>query len=181
MSSPLHVGDVVRLSTESERLFVVDGMEKFNWETGAAEFAVVIAAALATGWTDLDNLDPKKDPKELYQIRVGIEDGFTVYIKYPSGTNIHGVNMQKNVGYLNAQRSPALIPNSDYEYWLLNGSYPAVNCVNNTAYPDTPRLYIEGWKYVLRPARTDDTAAIARFGIRPKWIEVGGIEPRGGS
>lgn len=183
MSKPLKVGDVFVYNKEPNTLYEVTGREKFNWHTGqapTAEFGVV-ATATNSGWVDLTRLDPRQTPRELVQIRLGFEDGMAYFVKYPSGTNIHGVNLDKDVGYLDAERSPKLLPNEDYEYWAMNGSYPSVNAQNTTGYADTPMVFAEGWRYMFISASGAKAALVKAGRIRPRYVQEGGVAQQEGS
>lgn len=184
MSKPLKVGDVFILSTDaSPILHEVVSREKFNWHTGqapTAEFAAVLNNA-NSGWVDLERLDPRQNPAELMQIRLGFEDGLAYFIKYPSGTNIHGVNRDKDIGYLDSERSPKLLPNDDYEYWATYGIYPSVNAQNTTGYTDTPMVFAEGWRYVIKEASGGKLSLVSAGRIRPRYIQIGGVAAMEGS
>lgn len=182
MSKPLRNGELLLLSTDLEGYWVVNLKEKFNTDSPerTQAFAAVLAAA-NSGWIDLDDLDPRDNPKELLQIRMGFEDGLNYYIKYPSGTNIHGINRDKDVAYLDAMKSPRLLPNDDYEYWALHDWYPSVNAVNPTAYADTPKVFAEGWRYTLRRATTKEIAAATSGRRYARFIQLGGVQQQEGS
>ncbi len=183
MSKPLKVGDVFIYSKEPNVLYEVSGREKFNWHTGqapTAEFGAVANNA-NSGWVDLDRLDPRQTPPELVQLRLGFEDGFAYFIKYPSGTSIHGVNKDKDIGFLDAERSPKLLPNEDYEYWAMNGCYPSVNAQNLTGYADTPMVFVEGYRYTFKPAGGAKLTLVSTGRIRPRYIQEGGVAQQEGS
>ena len=185
MSKALKVGDVFVKSDDKQAiLYEISSREKFNWHTGqapTAEFAATVAAGADSGFVDLDRLDPRQNPPELMQLRLGFEDGFTYFVKYPSGTNIHGVNKDKDVAFLNAERSQAIMPNEDYEYWAINGNYPSVLAQNNFGYTDTPMVFAEGWRYVYRIASAEKLAAVKARMIRPRYIMIGGVAQQEGS
>lgn len=182
MSKPIRVGEILRLSISPEILYVIRAREKFNTDSPEKTVAFsAVAAAANSGFIDLDDLDPRETPPELVQIRLGFEDGFDYYIKYPSGTNIHGVNLDKDVGFINSERSPALAPNDDYEYFATHGWWPTVNAKNHTAYSDTPKVYAEGWRYTLRKASPGERAVITGGRKIARWIQMGGVAQQEGS
>jgi len=182
MSKPLRNGELIRLSTNLEGIYAVQLKETFNTDSPerTVAFEAVVAAG-SSGWTDLDDLDPREHPPELLQIHLGFEDGFNYYVKYPSGSNIHGVNRDKDVGFLNSERSPALMPNDNYEYWALHDWYPSVNAVNPTAYTDTPKVYASGYKYTIRPATPAEAAAVKAGRRYCRFVQLGGVQQMEGS
>jgi len=182
MSKPLRNGELIRLSTDLEGIYAVQLKEKFNTDSPerTTVFAAVAAAA-NSGWTDLDDLDPREHPPELLQIRLGFEDGLDYYVKYPTGSNIHGVNRDKDVGFINSEKSPRLMPNDDYEYWALHDWYPSVNAKNHTAYSDTPKVFAEGWKYTIRPATVQEAAAVRAGKRYCRFVQLGGVQQMEGS
>lgn len=182
MSKPLRNGELLRLSTDLEGIWAVYLKEKFNTDSPErTQLFAAVAAAANSGWIDLDDLDPRDNPKELLQIRMGFEDGLHYYVKYPSGTNIHGVNRSKDVAYLDSMKSPRLMPNDDYEYWALHDWYPSVNAVNPTAYADTPKVFAEGWRYTLRKATVPEARAVQTGGRYCRFIQLGGVQQQEGS
>lgn len=182
MSKPLRNGDLIMLSTDLEGVWVVYLKEKFNTDSPERIIPfVAVAAAGNSGWIDLEDLDPRDNPKELLQIRMGFEDGLDYYIKYPSGTNMHGVNRTKDVAFLNSEKSPRLAPNDDYEYWALHDWYPSVNAKNHTAYADTPKVYAEGWRYTLREATITEIGAAQSGRRATRFIQLGGVQQQEGS
>jgi len=182
MSKYLRNGDLIRISDDPSQVFAVMLKEKFNTDAANRTQAyAAVAAAANSGWIDLDNLDPRDKPKELLQIRLGFEDGLDYYVKYPSGTNMHGINRDKDIGMLNAQLSPRLLPNDDYEYWAINGWYPSINAKNETAYADTPRVYAEGMRYSLRAASLREVTAVERGARYCRFIQMGGVQQQEGS
>jgi hypothetical protein len=178
----MRTNEIFRLSTEPENLYVVKLREKFNYETNNTDdFTAAVAAAGNSGWVDLVNLEPRKSPPELVQMVMGFEDGFDYYVKYPSGTNIHGVNKDKDVGFINSERSPELAPNEDYECWMTYGWYPSVNAKNHTAYSDTPKLVAEGYKYTFRVPNGRELAAVKAGKRAVRFIQMGGVAQQEGS
>ncbi len=180
MSKPMRVGQIFHLSSDPEFYYVVTSRERFNLDDPDNEEFVAVAAAANSGWIDLVNLDPKENPAHLYQVHLGFENGGDYYIKFPTGTNIHGVNEAKNVAYLTALRSPAIFPNDDYEYWLLHSDYPAINMVNNMAYEITPKVYASGYKYLFRKANGGELLAIAARPTVAMLVPRGGLAGMGG-
>jgi len=182
MSKPMRVHDVFEFSSEPGVYYVVTAREKFNSdspEDSANAFAAVTSGN-NSGWKQLKELDPKENPAELYHVVLGFEDGFDYYLKFPAGTNIHGLNEDKDVAFINAERSPAICPNEDYEMFLLHGDYPEINAVNNHTYSDTPKVYAEGWKYLFKPAGVAVRDRILNRAIRPRFIQRGGLAGMGG-
>lgn len=179
MSKPLRIGQIFELSTDPNRYFVVTSRERFNLDDPDDSHFAAVATTLNSGWIDLVNLDPKENPPHLYQVHLGFENGGDYYIKFPTGTNIHGVNETKNVGFLNALRSPAIFPNDDYEYWLLS-EYPSVNMVNNTPYAITPKIYASGYKYLFRPVGPREAAAVKARPTASIMLQRGGLAGMGG-
>jgi len=185
MSRPMKIGDFFTVNKLPGRVLVVTKREKFNYETDTAAQATVFTATVLTtansGWRNLEDLDPAQHPMELYQGIISSEDGFDYYIKYPIGTNIHGVNKARDVGYINSERSHPLSPDDDYEYWGIYKWYPAVLAMNNTPYTDTPKVFVSGWKYLFRDANAGERTLVVGHKVPCRNIMLGGVAQEEGS
>lgn len=185
MSRPLRIGEFFRHSRAPLRILVVTRREKYNYESDCAAAATVFTAAVAaaanSGWRPLEDLEPRTVPEELVQVVLGFEDGFDYYVKFPAGTNIHGVNKQREWAYINAERSHHLAPNDDYEYWCIEKWYPSINAVNNTPYADTPKVFAQGYRYLFRDATRDEGALVRAHKVPCRYILMGGVASEEGS
>jgi len=185
MSRPLRIGEFFRVSRKPGRIMVCTKREKFNYESDTAAaatlFTAVVAAAANSGWRPMEDLEPRTVPEEVIQVVLGFEDGFDYYVKFPAGTNIHGVNKQREWAYINAERSHQLHPNDDYEYWCIEKWYPSIIAVNNTPYADTPKVFAQGERYLFRDATVEEGTLVRAHKVPCRYILMGGVASEEGS
>lgn len=98
------------------------------------------------------------------------------YIKIPSGQNRFGVDDDKEIGFLNADKSPYYDPNPDYETYLIADWYPAINCVNNSPVTITPKVYFKGMKYDIAELDPATMEAVKAGKIPYRKIVFGGLK-----
>lgn len=166
---------------KDDKFYRIQSIEPFNFwfpETGAAVvFGAIAGSGGASGWIDVDDLEPADD--RLFQARVGVEGGCDIYYKI-EGKDQWGVDENEDVGYLDVNISPWFEPNPHYEIWLPEDSKPSFNAVNNlpTGITITPRLYFEGMKYDLEEiteAKESNTLSkLKSREISYRTIRVGG-------
>jgi hypothetical protein len=93
-------------------------------------------------------LEPDNNPPRLFWVIWGVEDTEVQYkVAIPSGFARLGTDVDKQVGYVDAYRSPYYEPHPRYAFWLISNFFPAVNALNNSLYSRTPRVWFEGYKY----------------------------------
>lgn len=149
MSEKLRVGDNVFIPSLQNKYFTIKAVEPFNYATGegsSTEFTS-IATGAASGFKNIDILEPDDNPRRLFQVRFGVKDGCTYFFKIPTGTNRWGVDVDKDVGYIDNEKSPYYAMNPNYEFWLIHDVYPSVNASNATGASVTPKVHFEGFKY----------------------------------
>ena len=69
---------------------------------------------------------------------MGFEDGLKYYVQYQMGTERHGVDKQKESGYLTSAISPRIAMNEDYAFWIMTNDTIAMKADNATGYTKTP-------------------------------------------
>jgi len=145
MSEYLLPGQIVKID---DRFYEIETFEAFTYETTSAtgEFSSVATGA-ESGFKDMENLEPRGEPAELYQLRWGVQDGGDYYMKFPPGTERFGVHLKKDVGHIDAKINNYLAMNEDFEIWLIHNDYPSINCDNDTGYSLTPKVWFQGMKY----------------------------------
>lgn len=178
----LKEGHVVFLS-ELNGWYRIVRREALDYETGsenanAATFSTV-ASGSESGFKNMELLEPDKNPQHLFQVLWGVLDDEDIkyYIKIPVGQNRMGTDEDKEIGFINATKSPAYDPNPAYQFYLLNGWYPSVNCVNNSPVTITPKVYFKGMKYDIEPVTDEATVAALDAGRLPRrLIMFGGLK-----
>lgn len=135
------------------------------------------ASGARSGCKDHDKLEPRESPAELYQVRLGVEDGMDYYAKIPSGTERYGVYEKKAIGKITALTSSRLAMNEDYEFWLQHGLFPSFEADNVTPYSMTPNIYFEGRKYNVRKVTETEKSALQEGRLPYRVIVLGGVFP----
>jgi len=170
----LKEGWIVYLDDPYREYYKIVKREPFDYETGEEDTAVfsTVAFGAESGFRNIDQLDPDKDPLHLFQVRWGVQDTRAkYYIKIPAGQNRYGVDEDKEIGFINADRSPFYDPNPLYEFFLMYDWVPAFNCKNTGPVTITPKLWFRGMKYNIE--RISDQRAAAS-GVHRK-IVFGGL------
>ncbi len=172
MSEPLRPGDNVRVTGDSiDEFYTVTRVEPFNYRTGdasVAEFSSV-STGNTSGFKQVTILEPADPPRRLYQVFPGVRDGCSYYPQLPVGTNRWGVDLAKNLGFMDNLKTPHYAKNEDYEFWLVKSFWPAFNASNATGTSVTPQVFFEGFKYDIKKytgASTPD---------RYRWVNLGGV------
>jgi hypothetical protein len=129
--------------------------EPFDFTTGEESTAIftTVASGSSSGFQPIDELEPDNKPLHLYQVLWGVADCGEIkyYIKIPTGQNRFGIDEDKEIGFINAEKSPYFAPNPLYQFYLINEWYPSVNCVNNSPVTITPKVWFRGMKYDISP------------------------------
>jgi hypothetical protein len=148
--------------------------EPFDYVTGEETPLIFssVASGAESGYKNIDTLEPDNDPLHLYQVTWGVEDYAPVkyYMKIPTGQNRFGVDEDKEIGYIDAEKSPYYAPNELFGFWLIHDWYPSVNMVNGSAVTRTPKIWFKGMKYDIQ--KIADNAA----GPIVKKVVFGGIK-----
>lgn len=154
--------------------FQIVAKEPFRYITSAStgEFSAVTDGS-ESGFQNLENLEP--DEGRLYQCFFGVADGCQYYFKIPTGTDRWGIDQDKDIGFIDNLISPYFAPNPNFEVFLVENIYPAINAKNSTGVSLTPKIYAEGFKFDLR-AVTDEEDDDLKGGKKPFTIlTIGGI------
>ena len=160
--------------------------EAFNYETGRSDTAefTTVAVGAASDYKNIGVLEPDQTPAHLFQVRMGVLDGFHYYVKIPTGTDRLGVDADKNVGFIDNEKSPAYEPDESYEFWLIHNYYPSINA--KSEYPHyasgVPKVFFSGMKYAIKEVK-DATilTALKNFeaglpgGILVRRCNIGGL------
>jgi len=157
---------------------IVTHKEPLVYETTAFEFAAAVAAGANSGFIDIERLEPRGSPPELYDLLLGFDDGLNYFLKYPAGVDRYNPNKRSEVASLNAAMTHRYAMNDQYRLWLLNSDTISIRANNNTAYARTPRVYFEGMKYNIEPLeKADARVAELNAGKMPfKPIPRGGLK-----
>lgn len=125
--------------------------EPFDFVTGEESPAIfsTVASGSESGFKNIEKLEPDNDPLHLFQVLWGVADASDIkyYLKIPSGQNRLGVDDDKEIGFVNADKSPFYEPNSLFMFWLVHDHTPAVNCKNGSPVTITPKIWFRGMKY----------------------------------
>ena len=175
----LKEGHIVWLN-ELNGWFRVTAREAFDYETGEEDTAVfsTVASGSETGFKNFEALEPDNKPQHLFQVLWGVRDDEDIkyYIKIPVGQNRMGIDEDKEIGFVNATKSPAYDPNPLYQFYLINGWYPSINCVNNSPVTITPKVYFSGMKYDIEPVTDQATLDAINRGAPRRLVVFGGIK-----
>jgi hypothetical protein len=125
--------------------------EPFDFVTGEESPAIfsTVASGSESGFKNISTLEPDNDPLHLFQVVWGVADvgDIQYYLKLPAGQNRFGVDVNKEIGFLNADKSPFYEPNPVFQFFLVHDWIPAVNCKNGSPVTITPKVWFRGMKY----------------------------------
>jgi len=176
----LKPGFIVYIDDPLFKYYRILRREALDYETGEEDVAIfsAIASGAESGFKNIAVLEPDKDPFHLFQVLMGfIHSGdIKYYIKNPSGQNRLGVDDDKEIGFLNADKSPYYDPNPDYEMYLIADWYPAINCKNNSPVTITPKIYFKGMKYDVEELDAATAEAVKAGKIPYRKIVFGGLK-----
>jgi len=157
----------------------ITGIEPFEYETGTEETAVFTAVSPGSesGYKNITLLEPDDVPPHLFQVLWGVKDTkVKYYMKLPTGTNRLGVDEDKDIGFITADRSPYYDPNPQYMFWLLHAWYPSINAVNESPVTITPKIWFRGMKYDIEKVTDAETIEALKTGKIPcRRISLGGV------
>lgn len=154
--------------------------EALEFETGEEETAIFsdYAAGAESGYKNIELLEPDDVPPHLYYVLWGVKDTLMkYYMKLPTGTNRFGVDEDKDVGFITAERSPYFAPNPRYGFWLLHAWYPSVNVKNESPITRRPKIWFTGTKYDIKKVTDPELLEALKTGKVPSSkITLGGIK-----
>ena len=148
--------------------------EPFDFVTGEETPLIfsAVASGAESGFKNIDTIEPDNDPLHLYQVIWGVADTGDIkyYYKLPTGQNRAGVDEDKEIGFINADKSPFYDPNPLFQFWLIHDWYPAINCVNGSPCTITPKVWFRGMKYDIQRLQDSEKPQIV------KKVVFGGIK-----
>ena len=147
----LKEGHIVWIDLPLTSYYRIIRREPFDYETGEEDTAIfsTVASGSESGFKNVSALEPDNKPLHLYQALWGVKDmgDIKYYVKIPAGQNRFGVDTDKEIGFINADKSPFFDPNPLYQFYLINEWYPSINCKNNSPVTITPKVWFRGMKY----------------------------------
>lgn len=155
--------------------------EPFDYETGKEDTAIfsAVASGSESGFKNIEVLEPDDKPPHLFQVQWGVRETGDVeyYLKIPSGQNRFGVDDDKEIGFINADKSPFYDPNPLYQFYLIANWYPAINCKNNSPVTITPKIWFRGMKYDIEKITESALIRAIETGAVPhRRIFFGGVK-----
>jgi hypothetical protein len=170
----IYIGDPIN------KFYKITRREAFEFETGREDTAIfsAVSSGSESGYKNIDILEPDETPRHLFQVLWGVKDTLVrYYLKLPTGTNRFGTDEKKDIGYINAERSPYYAPNPDYMFWLVNDWYPSINAVNESPVTITPKIWFRGMKYDIEEVKETKVLSMLKSGQLPhRKITLGGIK-----
>lgn len=180
----LKVGHIVWIDKPLEKYYRISRTEPFDYETGEEDTAVfsTVASGGESKFKPITLLEPDDKPLHFYQVLWGVMH--TGNIKYkakiPTGTNVFGVDQDKEIGYINAEKSPYYDPNPLYGFYLVSEWYPAINCINNSPVTITPKVWFRGTKYAIELLDKMQIQAVQAGKLPHRRIMMGGLSQQQG-
>lgn len=177
----LKEGFVVWIDDPLKKFYTISRREAFDYETGdenSAYFSTV-ASGSTSGFKGIEILEPDNKPPHLFQVLWGVADTGKIkyYIKIPTGQNRIGVDEDKEIGFINADKSPHYDPNPMYQFYLINGWYPSIDCRNGSPVTITPKIWFRGMKYDIEELTNKTKLAALENGAATfKKVILGGIK-----
>lgn len=155
--------------------------EPFDYETGEEDTAIfsTVASGAESGFKNIETLEPDDKPLHLFQVLWGVKHTGNIkyYVKIPTGQNRFGVDDDKEIGFINAERSPHYDPNPLFQFYLISDWYPSINCVNNSPVTIQPKVWFRGMKYdIEKITDTAELQAIEAGKIPHRRIYFGGVK-----
>ena len=154
--------------------------EPFEFETGQEDTAIfsTVAFGSSSGFKNVELLEPDNNPLHLFQVLWGVQHTGNVkyYMKIPTGQNRFGVDEDKEIGFINEEKSPWYDPDPLFQFWLIHEWYPSVNCVNGSPVTITPKVWFKGMKYDIELVKDERTLAQIRSGGAFRKIVFGGVK-----
>jgi hypothetical protein len=184
LAGDLKPGHYVYIEKPLDTFYKVLAKEVLDYETGKEDTAVFssVASGASSGFKNIELLEPDSTPLHLLMvIPCFVDTQFEFYIKLPTGTNIFGVDKKKDIGFINAHKSPVYDPNPDFAFWIVKDYYPAIEAKNISAFAFTPKIIFTGMKYDIE--KVEDSRIITQITegkIPCKRIKIGGIKTSSG-
>lgn len=148
--------------------------EPFQFVTGEESPAIfsTVASGSQSDFKNIAVLEPDNEPLHLLQVLWGVKDVDPVkyYVKIPTGQNRFGIDLSKEIGFIDATESPWYKPNPLYQFWLKNDWIPSINCKNGSPVVITPQVWFKGMKYDILLITQQAAGAIV------KKVVFGGVK-----
>lgn len=176
----LKEGHYVWIDEPYNAFYAIIRREPFDYETGEESTAVfsTVSSGNESGFKNVSDLEPDNKPLHLYQVLWGVKDTEDIkyYMKIPTGQNRFGIDTDKEIGFLNADKSPFYDPNPLYQFYLIDEWYPSINCKNNSPVTITPKVWFKGMKYDIEKVTDTATLNALKSGAPHRKIIFGGIK-----
>lgn len=154
--------------------------EPFDYETGEEDTAIftVVASGAESTFKNITMLEPDDNPLHLFEVLWGVQDvgAIKYYVKIPTGQNRFGVDKDKEIGFVNADKSPFYDPNPLFKFYLINDWIPSVNCKNGSAVTIMPKVWFTGMKYDIEKIIDNAKLSALRAGAPHRKIIFGGVK-----
>ena len=176
----LKIGHIIYIQDPIEKFFAIAGREPFDFETGEEDTLLYseVASGAESGFIEIENLEPDENPLHLFEVLWGVNHTNNVkyYIKYPSGVSRLGTDDDKDIGFINSDKSPGVDPDPSYKFYTYPDHYPSINCENHSAVIITPKIYFKGMKYQIDEIKDTVTLQKLTSGAIPfRRIVLGGL------
>jgi len=177
----LKEGHIVWIDEPLKKFYRIVRCEPFDYVTGEEDTAVftTVASGSESGFKNISALEPDDKPLHLFQVLFGVQHTGDIkyFVKLPAGQNRFGIDTDKEIGFVNAEKSPYYDPNAQFQFYLISEWYPSVNCVNGSPVTITPKIWFTGMKYDIEPITDAATIAAINAGKIPhRQIFFGGIK-----
>jgi hypothetical protein len=181
----LKEGYIVYMDDPLNDFFRIVRREPFDYETGTElntpnlTFSALSPGAVS-GFITIADLEPDNRPEHLFQVLWGVREtgpDIKYYAKIPAGQNRFGVDQDKEVGFIDAGKSPWYDPNPLYQFWLVNDWVPAIECRNQSAVTFIPKVWFKGMKYDIEKVINQQLRAALSSGAQTyRKIVFGGVK-----
>lgn len=177
----LKEGHIVYIDDPYFKYFKIARREPFDYETGEETTAIFTAVASGgtSGFKNIKELEPDNKPLHLFQVLWGVQhtEDIKYYMKIPVGQNRFGVDVDKEIGFINADKSPYYDPDPLFQFYLINEWYPSVDCRNNSPVSIMPKVWFRGMKYDIEEIKDTQLLASLKAGhVAHRKIVFGGIK-----
>lgn len=180
-STFLKEGHIVWIDDPLKKYYRIIRREPFDYETGEEDTAIfsAIAPGASSTFLGINDLEPDSTPLHLFEVLWGVRETTPVkyYMKIPTGVNRFGIDTDKEIGFIDATKSPYYDPDPLFQFYLINEWYPSVNCVNGSPVTITPKVWFKGMKYDIEEIDAQTKALVDQGRIPHRRIYFGGIRP----
>lgn len=175
----LKEGHIVWVDKPLAKFYQIQRKEPFDFVTGEEDTAIfsTVAPGAESGFKNISLLEPDDKPLHMLQALWGVEHLYPIkyYAKIPAGTNVFGIDDDKEIGFIDASKSPYYNPNPLFMFYLVTKWFPSFNCVNNGAVTIRPKIWFRGMKYDIADAPADLVALVRAGKLPHRRIYFGGV------